>query len=365
MSLGSGKSTYLKQIAIITIMAHCGSYVTADSAKIPIRDRVCCRIGNADDQEHNISTFMLEMRETAFICNNATSRSLILVDELGRATSNEDGVAIAWSVSEYLLKKQVMTFFVTHYPQLSTLAHIYPSVQNIHLEASVSRGNGGEVRYTHKAKLGACKVSTDYGVELAASCGWPEDIVNVARSTQEQVKALLPDEGLCSLDDVSNVRTKAYEELVNVCHHLQSLITDEQVHSYSSIKASLHRLQIRRNSNADSENFRAAMDHLLGREVHTNREIVSSDDFLFNQRQHNDTRTYTEESLEGEVADTFNSPSIWDDGMNRVSASVDMNDGTRSSGSGRKDDDDDGNSSTSLESDDESVSTDSSQSASE
>lgn len=103
---GSGKSTYLKQIAIIVILAHCGSYVPAEEAFIPIRDRLCTRIGTSDDQEHNISTFMLEMKETAFICNNATNRSLILIDELGRATSNEDGVAIAWAVSEFLLVKR-------------------------------------------------------------------------------------------------------------------------------------------------------------------------------------------------------------------------------------------------------------------
>ena len=113
---GSGKSTYLKQIALITILAHCGSYVPADEALLPIRDQICTRIGTADDQEHNISTFLLEMKETAFICNSTTDKSLFLLDELGRATSNEDGVAVAWSVSEYLLTKRAMTFFVTHYP---------------------------------------------------------------------------------------------------------------------------------------------------------------------------------------------------------------------------------------------------------
>ena len=127
---GSGKSTYLKQIAITVILAHCGSYVPAEEAFVPVRDRLCTRIGTSDDQEHNISTFMLEMKETAFILENATDRSLILIDELGRATSNEDGVAIAWAVSEFLLVRRAMTFFVTHYPQLSRLADVYPNVQN-------------------------------------------------------------------------------------------------------------------------------------------------------------------------------------------------------------------------------------------
>ena len=125
----SGKSTYLKQVALITILAHCGSYVPASEASIPIRDQICTRIGSADDQEHNISSFLREMKETAMICNNTTERSLFLLDELGRATSNEDGVAIAWAVSEFLLTKRAMTFFVTHHPQISKLAEVYPNVQ--------------------------------------------------------------------------------------------------------------------------------------------------------------------------------------------------------------------------------------------
>jgi DNA mismatch repair ATPase MutS len=121
---------------------------------------------------------MLEMKETAFICSNATEKSLVLLDELGRATSNEDGVGIAWAVSEFLLKKRAMTFFVTHYPQLCQLSQVYPSVQNQHLNASVSTKDTGDIRYTYKLTNGQCPATTDYGVEMAASCGWPEDVVN-------------------------------------------------------------------------------------------------------------------------------------------------------------------------------------------
>lgn len=117
---GSGKSTYLKQIALIVILAHCGSYVPADEAFLPVRDQICTRIGTSDDQEHNISTFLLEMKETAFICNSTTDRSLFLLDELGRATSNEDGVALAWAVSEYLLTKRAMVSAA--YEELSLLS---------------------------------------------------------------------------------------------------------------------------------------------------------------------------------------------------------------------------------------------------
>ena len=125
---------------------------------------------------------MLEMKETAFICNNATPKSIILIDELGRATSNEDGVAIAWAVSEHLLAKRAMTFFVTHYPQLSKLSEAYPAVQNQHMGAGASEG---ELCYTHKILPGPCTVASDYGVEMAASCGWPVDVIRTVSRSQK------------------------------------------------------------------------------------------------------------------------------------------------------------------------------------
>jgi len=147
---------------------------------------------------------MLEMKETAFICNNTTDQSLVLVDELGRATSNEDGVAIAWSMSEYLLKKHAMTFFVTHYPQITCLASIYPCVQNVHMEAAVTKGTYGEISHAHKVKTGECSVSTDYGIELAAACGWP----------MEEVQTLMPDNGLCHERSLEQVRYARVLKLV-------------------------------------------------------------------------------------------------------------------------------------------------------
>ena len=177
---GSGKSTYLKQIAIVVILGHCGSYVPAEEALIPLTNRLCARMMTADDQENNISSFMLEMKETAFICNNANARSLVLLDELGRATSNEDGVAIAWAVAENLLAKGAMTYFVTHYPQICAMSRVYPAnVQNIHLKAAMSTETGnGIIEYSHKIVTGPCTVASSYGVEMATSCGWPSDVVD-------------------------------------------------------------------------------------------------------------------------------------------------------------------------------------------
>jgi len=113
-------------------------------------------------------------QETATICANATNKSLILIDELGRATSNEDGVAIAWAISEFLLVKRSMTFFVTHYTQLSNLIKYYPNVQNQHMSSTT---NGDNLMYTHKIMPGSCKMASDYGVEMAQLCGWPIEIV--------------------------------------------------------------------------------------------------------------------------------------------------------------------------------------------
>ena len=172
----------------------------AEEALIPIRDQICTRIGTADDQEHNISTFLMEMKETAFICNSTTEKSLFLLDELGRATSNEDGVAVAWAVSEFLLTKRAMTFFVTHYPQISKLASVYPNVQNQHLGSQISSSNGQDgsnINYTHKIMPGPCTASGEYGVEMAVSCGFPQDAIENARRIRRQVQEKMPGGDLC------------------------------------------------------------------------------------------------------------------------------------------------------------------------
>ena len=140
-------------------------------------------------QEHNISTFMCEMKETAFICRNATSKSLLLIDELGRATSNEDGVALAWAVSEWLLKSGALAFFVTHYSQVTLLGDrdMYTTVQNLHMQATITAngGLGGDIAYTHKVSSGPCRVERTYGVDLAHACGWPDEVLQDVSTGRE------------------------------------------------------------------------------------------------------------------------------------------------------------------------------------
>jgi len=176
---------------------------------------------------------MLEMKETAFICCNAGPKSLILIDELGRATSNEDGVAIAWSVSEFLLAKRAMTFFVTHYPQLAKLSEVYSGVQNQHMGASISMEQNGEVCYSHKVMSGACSVSSDYGVEMSASCGWPDDVVQLARNLQLEVEEKLPNGGLALVETASKqtATKRSFQTAQFLAGELQKLngITDHGV----------------------------------------------------------------------------------------------------------------------------------------
>lgn len=321
---GSGKSTYLKQIAIIVILAHCGSYVPAEHASIPIRDQLCTRIGNGDDQENNISTFMLEMKETAHICNHATDRSLVLVDELGRATSNEDGVAIAWSVSEYLLKKRAMTFFVTHYSQLSRLGAIYPNVQNMHLEASVQKGNDGAIFYTHKVKSGPCSVSTDYGVELAAACGWPSDVVQSSRQIESQAQALCPDHDLCEPQGLGE-DLNAYKALVSLRKKLKGLLADDQAQSFALMRSALVKLHESTVPESGTELLNA-MHQLLSRDWVQPRNPTLSAVNGANHLEHDDEQSQHRDGTDTSISVRSHGASIgqtpWAGQRNRGSAMV-------------------------------------------
>jgi DNA mismatch repair protein MSH4 len=129
----SGKSTTLQTVAAIAIMAHCGSFVPAAFANVPLLDRLFTRIGTSDDIESNASTFLCEMKETSYILNRCTPNSLILVDELGRGTSTDEGFAIAWTVCEHIMQRQSLVILATHFHQLCELPNLYPIAKNMHL----------------------------------------------------------------------------------------------------------------------------------------------------------------------------------------------------------------------------------------
>ena len=175
----SGKSTYLKQVALIVLLAQIGSFVPADSASIGIVDRIFTRIGAQEDLAAGQSTFMVEMVETVNILNNATSRSLIILDEVGRGTSTYDGLSIAWAVVEFIhnsprLKSK--TLFATHYHELIELAHFLPRVNNLNVAVSEE---GGKVVFLRKVIPGGADKS--YGIHVAQLAGLPSSVVHRAQ----------------------------------------------------------------------------------------------------------------------------------------------------------------------------------------
>jgi DNA mismatch repair protein MutS len=174
-----GKSTILRQIALIQILAQIGSFVPSTFAKLPIVDRVWTRVGASDDLAGGRSTFMVEMTETATILHNATPRSLILLDEIGRGTSTFDGLSIAWAVAEYLHNSpehSAKTLFATHYHELTELAEKLPGAKNYQVLAAEK---DGEVVFLHKLKKG--KASKSYGIAVAQLAGLPAKTISRAK----------------------------------------------------------------------------------------------------------------------------------------------------------------------------------------
>lgn len=175
-----GKSTVLRQVAIIQILGQIGSFVPATSAKLPILDRIWTRVGASDDLASGRSTFMVEMTETATILHNATPRSLILLDEIGRGTSTFDGLSIAWAVAEYLHNSpqhSAKTLFATHYHELTELAENLPGAKNYQITATE---RDGEVVFLHKLQPG--KASKSYGIAVARLAGLPQTVIERAKS---------------------------------------------------------------------------------------------------------------------------------------------------------------------------------------
>ncbi|PKG55538.1 MULTISPECIES: DNA mismatch repair protein MutS [unclassified Shewanella] len=172
-----GKSTYMRQIALITLMAHIGCYVPAEHAVIGPVDRIFTRIGASDDLASGRSTFMVEMTETANILHNATPNSLVLMDEIGRGTSTYDGLSLAWSAAEYLAKNlNAMTLFATHYFELTQLPELMDNVENVHLDAVE---HGDSIVFMHAVQEGPA--SRSYGLQVAALAGVPNSVISAAK----------------------------------------------------------------------------------------------------------------------------------------------------------------------------------------
>ena len=180
-----GKSTYMRQTALIVLLAHIGSYIPADAAKIGMVDRIFTRIGASDDLASGRSTFMVEMTETANILHNATEKSLVLLDEIGRGTSTYDGLSLAWSCAEMLATQtKAFTLFATHYFELTLLAEQIPALANVHLDAIEHDEN---IVFMHAIQEGAA--SKSFGLQVAQLAGVPKPVIKRAKQRLSELEA--------------------------------------------------------------------------------------------------------------------------------------------------------------------------------
>ena len=240
-----GKSTFMRQNALICLLAHCGSYVPAKEAHIGPLDRIFTRIGASDDLTTGRSTFMVEMTETAHILKNCTSKSLVLMDEIGRGTSTYDGVALAWACANYIAEvKKSLTLFATHYFELTELPQYVAAAHNLHLKA---REHNGKVVFLYQVLEGPANQS--YGVQVAKLAGIPEEVLETAKqrlnfleehsnsspqsdlfnSAKERKSSVANDSIIEKLKEIDINSTSPIEAL-QLLHELQSrLETDESI----------------------------------------------------------------------------------------------------------------------------------------
>lgn len=186
-----GKSTYMRQVALIVILAHLGSYVPAEEARIGPIDRIYTRIGASDDLAGGRSTFMVEMTEMASILNNATAQSLVLMDEVGRGTGTLDGLALAWAAASHLAERScALTLFATHYFELTRLAEMLHSACNVHLEATE---HGNRIVFLYRVEPGPADRS--YGLQVARLAGVPDIVVHHAREELHKMECRMAETG--------------------------------------------------------------------------------------------------------------------------------------------------------------------------
>ena len=181
----AGKSTYMRQTALIVLMAQIGSFVPADSAKIGLVDRIFTRVGASDDLASGQSTFMVEMTEVANILRSATKNSLLILDEIGRGTSTFDGLSIAWAVVEYISNTKLLgakTLFATHYHELTELEGKLPGVNNYCIAV---KENGDDIVFLRKIVRGGADKS--YGIQVAKLAGVPDLVINRAKELAEEL----------------------------------------------------------------------------------------------------------------------------------------------------------------------------------
>jgi len=210
----AGKSTYMRQAALIVLLAQMGSFVPAKSAEIGLVDRIFTRVGAFDDLTAGQSTFMVEMIETANILNNATEKSLVILDEIGRGTSTFDGMALAWAVAEQIVQMKTRALFATHFHQMTDMAKAFLGVKNVH---TLARETGDTIVFLHKVVEGGTDRS--YDVHVASLAGVPDEVVKRAR----QILTKLEKENMVVIDESSS------DERDTVQTSLEALTVDDPI----------------------------------------------------------------------------------------------------------------------------------------
>lgn len=217
----AGKSTYLRQNALIALLAQTGSFVPADRAHIGMVDRIFCRVGASDNLARGESTFLVEMTETAHILRSATEKSLVIMDEVGRGTSTEDGLSIAWAVSEYLLNTvRCKTLFATHYHELTRMEH--PALK---LSCMAVSEQGDSVVFLRKVRAGASENS--YGIHVARLAGIPQSVIARAKQILERLQTIAGDRPV--LDDTMPTATVSAEQPTRPSPVAPGLFSDEEM----------------------------------------------------------------------------------------------------------------------------------------
>lgn len=235
----SGKSALLRQTAIITLMAHMGSFVPADSAQIGLTDKIFTRVGASDNLSGGESTFMVEMNETASIINNLSERSLVLLDEIGRGTSTYDGISIAWSIVEHLhnTPARPKTLFATHYHELNELEHQLERVRNYHI---THKETGNKVIFLRKLAPGGSRHS--FGIQVARMAGMPPTLLSRAdeilalleekhgneESTSQKVKNVQP---------AANFQLNIFDGLTEDLRRIQQVLTETDINTLTPVEA--------------------------------------------------------------------------------------------------------------------------------
>uniref|UniRef100_A0A672N9M0 MutS homolog 4 n=1 Tax=Sinocyclocheilus grahami TaxID=75366 RepID=A0A672N9M0_SINGR len=226
----SGKSTYLKQVALCQIMAQIGSFLPAEYASVRIADQIFTRIGVDDDFETNSSTFMIEMKEVSYIIHNASAKSLIIIDELGRGTSPEEGIGICHSVCEFLINLKAFTLFATHFLELCQLQTLYPNVENQHMQVQHVRTEDGRDRvvYTYQLSRGQSD-ERNYGIRAAEITNFPSDIIEEAKTVAAKIN-----QKLWHYSDPDTVKQRAvYRQATRLLQTARnSRLDPESLHQY-------------------------------------------------------------------------------------------------------------------------------------